>query len=111
MTPLKTENSTTEVFLNLGMKPKRSKTWDLKLHWLRDKEVLNKPRVYWGRGTNNDADYFTKRYLPIHHLQMRPRYIHNYNLVRTIPKTIILCKGVLERFPGNNYLFDFIKKI
>ena len=33
--PLKTNNSTTEGFLNLGMKPKRSKTWDMKWHWLR----------------------------------------------------------------------------
>ena len=28
-TPLKTENSTTEGFLNLYMKPKRSKTWNM----------------------------------------------------------------------------------
>ena len=36
-TPLKTDNSTTEIFVNLGMKPKRSKIWDMKFHWLRDK--------------------------------------------------------------------------
>ena len=34
-TPLKKENYTTEEFVNLGMKPKRSKTWDMKWHWLR----------------------------------------------------------------------------
>ena len=28
--PLKTDNSKTEGFVNLGMKPKRSKTWDMK---------------------------------------------------------------------------------
>ena len=31
-TPLKTENSTTEGFVKSGMKPKRSKTWDMKWH-------------------------------------------------------------------------------
>ena len=36
-TPLKTKHSTTEGFVNLGMKPKRSKIWDMKFHWLRDK--------------------------------------------------------------------------
>ena len=36
-TPLKMNNSTTEGFVNSGMKPKRSKTWDLKWHWLREK--------------------------------------------------------------------------
>ena len=56
-TPLKMENSTTEGFVNSGMKPKRSKTWDMKWQWLRDKEVLEQLRVYWDKGTNNDTDY------------------------------------------------------
>ena len=34
-TPLKTYNSTIEGFVNLGMKQKRSKTLDMKWHWLR----------------------------------------------------------------------------
>ena len=36
-TPLKGNNSTTEGFVNLGMKPKRSKAWDMKWYWLRNK--------------------------------------------------------------------------
>ena len=63
-TPLKTYNSTKEGFVNLGMKPKCSKRWDMKCHWLRDKEVLEQLRVYWYKGTNNDADYFTKYHPP-----------------------------------------------
>ena len=31
-TPLKTDNSITEGFVNSGMKPKRSKTWDMKCY-------------------------------------------------------------------------------
>ena len=50
-TPLKTDNFITEGFVNLGMKKKRSKTYDMKWNWLRDKEVLEKLRVHWDIGT------------------------------------------------------------
>ena len=46
-TPLKTDNYTIEGFVNSGMKPKRSKIRDMKWRWLRDKEVLEKLKVYW----------------------------------------------------------------
>ena len=82
--PLNTENSTTEGFVNLGMKPKHSKTWDMKCYWLIDKEVLEQPRVYWYIGENIDSDYFTKNHPPIHYLQMQLWYIHTSNLVGKI---------------------------
>ena len=69
---LKTDDYTTEGFLNLGMKLKRSKARDMNELWLRDKEVLEQLRVYWDNRTNNDANYFTKHHPPIHHHQMRP---------------------------------------
>ena len=59
-------------FVNLGMKPKCSKTWDMKWYWLIEKEALEKLRLYWDKGTNNDAYYFTKNNPPIHHRQMIP---------------------------------------
>ena len=99
-TPLKPENSTTEEFVNFGMKPKFSKTWDMEWHWLLDKDVLKQLRVYWDKGTKNDADYLTKNHPPIHHCQMRRRYIHTSNLMRKIPQTIRLWEGVLNRVPG-----------
>ena len=86
----KTENSATEGFVSSGMKQKRSKTRDMKWHWLREKEVLKHLRVYWDIGMNNDSDYFTKHHPPIHHRKTQPRYIHTLNLVREIPQTIIL---------------------
>ena len=52
------------------MKPKPSKTWDMKFHQLIDKEVLEKIRVYWDIENNNDADNFMKHHPPIHHRQM-----------------------------------------
>ena len=74
----------------------------MKWNWLRDKGVLDQLRLYWDKVTNNDADYFTKHHPPIHHHQMRSRYIHTSNVARKIPQTIILCKYVLNRVPGTN---------
>ena len=83
----------------------------MKWNWLRYKEVIDKIRVYWDKVTNNDADYFTKHHPPIHHRQMRPRYIHTSNLVRTITQTIRLCKGVLNQVPGNKSCVIYLKEI
>ena len=56
-TPLKMDNYTTEAFVIFEIKPNFSKTWYMKWHWLRYKEVLEQMRVYWDKGTNNDANY------------------------------------------------------
>ena len=106
-TPPKTDNSTTEGFVNSGIKPKRSKTWDMKWHWLREKYGIEKLILYWYKGTNNDADYFTKHHPPIHHCQMRPWYIHTSNLVRKIPQTIRLCEGVLNWVRVTQYRVNY----
>jgi hypothetical protein len=73
-TPLKTDNSTAHSFVHTNIRQRRSKTWDMRWNWLRDKS--NKAlRVYWEKGSTNDADYFTKHHPPNYHRQMRPRYI------------------------------------
>ena len=112
-TPLKMENSATEGFLNSGMKPKRSKTWDMKWHWLIDKEFLDQIIVYWYRGTNNDNYCFKKLPTPIHHHQMQPRFIHTSTLVSKIPQTIRLCEGVLNQITCTHYyiLYNSLKPI
>ena len=110
-TPLKTDNSTREVFVKSGMKLKRSKIWDMKWHWFREKEVLEQLRIYWDKGMNNDADYFTKHHPPIQHCQIIPRYISTSILVRKIPQTIRLCEGVLNRVPGTQSRVNSLKKM
>lgn len=40
-------------------------------HWLRDNENF---RIYWDKGPNNDADYFTKDHTYKHHNNMKPTY-------------------------------------
>ena len=47
----------------------------MKFHWLKDKK--KDLRVYWGRGPENKADFFTKHHSPKHFRNMRKHYIIN----------------------------------
>jgi hypothetical protein len=76
-TPLKTDNSTANSFVHANIKQRRSKTWDMRWNWLRDKSTHEQLRTYWDKGANNCADYFTKHHPPTHHLSMRPQYVLN----------------------------------
>ena len=83
-TPLKTDNSTAASFVHANIRQKRSKTWDMRWNWLRDRSGgLAHLRVYWEKGTLNDADYFTKHHPPNYHRSIRPRYIlKGYNVTK-----------------------------
>ena len=37
-TPLKIDNSTAYAFMNKSLQQKKSKSWDMKMHWLQDKQ-------------------------------------------------------------------------
>jgi hypothetical protein len=78
-TPLKTDNSTATGCVNKSMKQKRSKSWDMRYHWLRERLTLQQLFIFWDKGINNLADYFTKHHPPKYHRFMRPRYIHMIN--------------------------------
>ena len=74
-TPLRTDNSVANSFVHANIKQRRSKTWDMRWNWLRDKELHDNVKVYWGPGKENEADYFTKHHPPSYHKITRPRYI------------------------------------
>jgi hypothetical protein len=80
-TPLKTESSTAYSFVHSNIPQRRSKTWDMRWNWLRDKVTHKQLRIYWDRGRNNDTDYFTKHHPPAHYIHMRPKYVLNAHLV------------------------------
>ena len=71
-------------FIKSNIKITRSKTWDMRYNWLRDRQNRMHLRVYWDKGSNNDADYFTKHHAPSHHKLMRPRYILKNNFVSKV---------------------------
>jgi hypothetical protein len=48
--PLKTDNSTLHSFVHANIKQRRSKTWDMRWNWLRDKYTHDQLRIYWDKG-------------------------------------------------------------
>jgi hypothetical protein len=74
-TPIKTDNSTANSFVHANIKQRRSKTWDMRWNWLRNNDTHEQLRIYWDKGENNRADYFTKQHPPTHHIHQRPQYV------------------------------------
>ena len=66
-TPLRTDNSTSHGFVHNNIQMKKSKSWDMELHWLRDKKITKFIKVFWDKGTNNGGDYFTKHHATSRH--------------------------------------------
>ena len=72
---VKTDNSTAVAFSNKELKAKRSKSWDMRLHWLQDRMNQQQFSIKWGKGSENKADYFTKHFPPSYHQRIRSQYI------------------------------------
>jgi hypothetical protein len=106
-TPIKTDNLTTLGIVTSLMKPKRSKSWDMRYHWIEDRVKRKHLRPYWDKGTHNWADYFTKHFPPAYHKIMRYKYLQKVNNCNStiIPTKLFVsparpaCEGVL--LPGN----------
>ena len=89
-TPIKTDNSTAEGFANKSMRQKRSKAWDMRYHWIRDRDAQGHFKFYWARGIDNWADYFTKHHSPSYHIATRPNYILKNHLVwQSVSRSIL----------------------
>ena len=80
-TPMKTDNATAEAFIRQTMRHKRSKAWDMRFWWLKEKSAQSEFNIFWDKGVNNWADYFTKHFSPSIHKVLRQRYIHKTNLI------------------------------
>ena len=65
-TPLQTDNAMTDAVWNVNIQPKRTKTTDMRFHWLRDREYQKQFRIYWRPGKSNYADYWTKQHPESH---------------------------------------------
>ena len=101
-TTIKTDNATTYNFIRNNINQKRSKSWDMRLFWLRDKERLKQFQFHWERGVNNKADYFTKHHTAKHHREIRALYVQDKKIINSTHNGFprhTSCKGVLE--PGS----------
>ena len=65
--PLQSDNFTAVGMTNSTLIPKNSRSWDLRLNWLRCREAQGQFWTYWDRGPNNDGDYSTKNHPDIYH--------------------------------------------
>jgi hypothetical protein len=74
-TPLETDNSTAHDILKAQVRMKRSKAFDMRYHWLKDRIAQSQFNLYWAPGKLNRADYFTKHHPPSHHKIMRFQYL------------------------------------
>ena len=77
-TPIKTDNSTANSFVHDNINLKKSKSWDMRYYWLRDRINQSQFNIYWAPGKINDADYFTKHHAIIHHKATRARYVRDH---------------------------------
>jgi len=74
-TPIQADNACAVGLANDTMKQKRSKAIDMRFYWVRDKVKDSTFVIYWRKGAENNADYFTKHHAPSHHRKLRARYL------------------------------------
>ena len=72
--PLQTYNSAATGVVNNTIVPKKLKTMDRRLHWLRCREAQGQFRYYWASGNLNWGDYSTKHHLPLYHESRRIKF-------------------------------------
>ena len=75
-TKLWTDNECAEGLANDTLKIKRSKSIDMRFHWVRDRIKQGQFIVKWQKGEDNLADFFTKA-LPVHvHQEMMSKLVY-----------------------------------
>ena len=74
-TPLKTDNSTTSGFIHNNIHLRKAKSWDMRYHWLRDKEAQQCFKFFLEKGTKKHADYYTKHHPTTQHKSIRNTYV------------------------------------
>ena len=75
-TPIQADNSCAVGLANDTVKQKRSKAIDMRFYWVKDRVKQKQFLIYWRKGVDNDADYFTKHHPPSHHRKHRSRFLH-----------------------------------
>jgi hypothetical protein len=73
--PMQTDNKCADGIVHDTVKSKRSKAFDMRYHWVRDRVRQEQFDVYWREGGHNLADYFTKDHPASHHKTMRPYFV------------------------------------
>ena len=98
-TLLKTDNATANGFVHNNIHLRKSKTWDMRYYWLRDKTAQNAVKIYWKKGTDendpNLADYHTKHHSIKHHKNVRNTYVRDsaMNFISSLRHSTAILRG------------------
>ena len=100
-TPIKTDNATAHGFIYDNINLKKSKSWDMRYYWLRDRKEQDQFLYLWDYGDQNDGDYFTKHHPTHYHKDIRPRYIKDVvnNIFHNVEQ--ICCMSDLHSRPSH----------
>jgi hypothetical protein len=101
-TPLEIDNTTAFGILTKQLLPRRSKAIDMRFYWLRDRENQGQFNLYWSRGENNLADYFTKHHPASYHQKMRKLYMSS-NLIGKYTTQESFARGCVNLVPYTSY--------
>ena len=74
-TPIIADNACAVGIANRVVKQKRSKSIDMRFHWIRDRTDQGHFKITWAAGTRNLADLMTKSHPAKHHMAMRKIYV------------------------------------
>ena len=78
----------------------------MKWHCLRDKNELEQLRVYWDKGANNEAAYFTKQYPQIHYSSNASSVYTYLGLSLENYSDHKIMQGCVETSPGYSFLYQ-----
>ena len=76
---IKTNSATSYGIITGNMCRKRYKPFDMRFHWMHCHIKQNQFLLYWQKGSENLAYYFTNHFPPKHHLQIRYVYLKRAN--------------------------------
>jgi hypothetical protein len=76
-TAIVSDNSCAVGIANDNVKQKRSKAFDMRFHWIRDRVRQGHFQVRWEPGLTNLADLLTKAHSAQHHALVRPFYVQD----------------------------------
>jgi len=75
VTPIYTDNKCAEGIANETITLQKSKSMDMRFHWVRDRVRQQQFQVIWREGLDNIADYFTKTHPTAHYKMKRDLYV------------------------------------
>eukprot|EP00804_Cyclotella_cryptica_P012930 CCRYP_002289-RA/>CCRYP_002289-RA protein AED:0.24 eAED:0.24 QI:0/0/0/1/0.5/0.33/3/0/1110 len=99
-TPTHCDNGTATGIANNSVKKQRSRSMEMRFFWVADQVNRHHFQVRWHPGQENLADYFTKHFEALHHISVRPWYLHTKDSPHFLPRaaapsTLRGCVGTL----------------